>query len=182
MTSTALSDLSTRLQDVDELIMAHVAITGGGRGRPGQRQGAAVTKAGVVLLAAATEAYVEELFEESAEFIFHELSREELDKLFKNTSGRLNNADTHKIEMLYFNLGLAWALSEIRWKKYSNDTFRKDLNRLIEARNKIAHGKNPTVRLSMLRKWKNMIEQFAPRFESRLAGHIGWMRNEEFSW
>jgi hypothetical protein len=141
MSSDALQELETRLRDVDELIGAHAALTGGQPGRPAQRQGAAITRAGVVLLSAATEAFVEDLFEEAARLVFNGMPAANIDKLFKNTSKRLNNADVHKTEMLYFDLGLLWAIRGISWRKFTNDTLRADLNKLIEARNGIAHGR-----------------------------------------
>lgn len=172
MPSQALLELKTRLKDVDELISAHTAVTGGGRGRPVMRQGAAITRAGVVLLSAATEAFVEDLFEEAAKLIFDIMPDDDLEKLFKNTSKKLNNADVHKTELLYFNLGMPWALRGINWRKFSNETLRKELNKLIETRGSIAHGRGQTVGLRTLRRWKNMIEMFAPNFEIKVADYV----------
>lgn len=182
MASKAREELQRRLDDVDELIKAHGQLTGAQRGRPRDRKGAAVTRAGVVLLAAATEAYVEDLFEESAELIFRNMAGADLEKLFKNTSRRMNNADVHKIEMLYFNLGLAWVLGDIRWKKFSNCSFRKGLNNLVQARNKVAHGKNPNIRLNMLKRWKNMIEMFSPKLEQKIKSHIRQLTGQYPNW
>ena len=98
MPSLAHTELHTRLNDVDELVRAHQQLTGGNRGRPADRAGAAVTRAGVVLLAAATESYVEDLFEEAAGLIFHGMSDEDFEKLYKNTSKRFNNATVHNVK------------------------------------------------------------------------------------
>lgn len=106
MPSQASIELTVRLKDVDELVSAHGTVTGGGQGRPAERQGAAITRAGVVLLAAATEAFIEDLFEECAALVFTGMPQADLDRLFKNTSKRLNNADVHKCEMLFFNIGI----------------------------------------------------------------------------
>jgi hypothetical protein len=182
MPSNARLELSTRLKDVDELVAAHAALTGGGRGRPAQRQGAAITRAGVVLLSAATEAYVEDLFEEAAQLIFNGMPADDLDRLFKNTSKRLNNADVHKTELLYFNLGMPWALRDLSWRKFTNDTLRRELNKLIETRGGIAHGRPSTVRLQTLRRWKNMIEMFAPRVEEKVAVHVERRTGHRPSW
>lgn len=72
--STTLEKLQTRLADVTELLAAHVALTGGGRGKPAARQGAALTRAGIIMLAAAFEAFVEDIFEEVAPLIFPDLA------------------------------------------------------------------------------------------------------------
>ncbi len=182
MSSQALQELETRLRDVDELIVAHAALTGGQPGRPAQRQGAAITRAGVVLLSAATEAFVEDLFEEAARLVFNGMPAADIDKLFRNTSRRLNNADVHKTEMLYFNLGLPWAVRGLSWKKFPNDTLRAELNKLIGARNGIAHGRGEQVRLQTLRRWKNMVEMFAPRLEAKVADHVETMTGNRPAW
>src|SRR5438309_1179054 len=110
MPSHARGELETRLRDVDELISAHEALTGGTPGRPKERQGAAVTRAGVVLLAAATEAFVEDLFEEAARLVWPSAKKRQLDELFEKTTRRLNNANVANSQLLFFNLGLPWAL------------------------------------------------------------------------
>jgi hypothetical protein len=180
--SNAHKELLQRLKDVEELIMAHGVVTGGGRGRPAQRQGAAITRSGIVLLSAATEAFVEDLFEEAASIIFWDMAEDERIHLFRNTSRKLNNADTHKTELLYFNIGLPWILKDISWKKYPNHVLRGDLNKLIDARNKIAHGHGENVRLSMLRRWKNMIEMLAPRLEEKVLDHVCEWTGETPDW
>lgn len=182
MPSQARNELTIRLKDVDELISAHVALTGGGRGRPQKRQGAAIARAGVVLLSAATEAFVEDLFEEAAKIIFVEMPPNDLDRLFKNTSKKLNNADVHKTELLYFNLGMPWALLDLAWKKFTNQTLRKDLNKLIETRGGIAHGRPIAVNLNTLKRWKNMIEMFAPKFEEKVAAHVEKATDNRPAW
>ena len=72
LSSDAIRKLSVRLKDVDELLAAHESLTGGNRGRPAQKQGAAVTKAGVVMLTAVFEAFIEDAFERAATDIFAE--------------------------------------------------------------------------------------------------------------
>lgn len=106
VSSLAREELLNRLDDVEELVSAHSVLTGGGRGRPRERQGAALTRAGVVLLAAAMEAYVEELFEESARRVFANWPEPDVDAFVEQTAGRLNNADAKKTGMLFFNIGV----------------------------------------------------------------------------
>lgn len=113
MPSQARIDLNARLADVDELVKAHGLVTGGRVGRPAQRQGAAVTRAGIVLLAAAMEAFVEDLYEEAAKLLWPNASAADRKALFNDTSRRLNNADVRKTELLFFNLGLPWVLGRI---------------------------------------------------------------------
>ena len=91
MTSTARQTLERSLLDVDEIISGHVALTGGGRGRPAERLGQAITRSGVVLLCAAMEQYLEDLFKEAAPLIYPTATNDELDRLFSATADRLNH-------------------------------------------------------------------------------------------
>ena len=172
MSSKARNELNNRLDDVEEVINTHTEITGGGRGKPAQEQGAALTRAGVVLLAAAMEAYVEDLFEESARLMMSNRSDKELKRFFEDTSKRLNNAGIRKTQMLYFNLGITWVLDEIRWQKFSNEEFKKSIDSLVEKRNQIAHGRRPGVRLAMLRKWKGVVEKYSEKLDEILAKYV----------
>jgi hypothetical protein len=140
MSSKAYGLLQQNLSDVEEIIKAHENLTGGGKGKPAGGQGAALTRAGVVLLSAAMESFVEELFKEAAGILYSKMSPEKQKTLFKQTAGRLNNADELKTNLLYFNLGCPWVLSKIRWPKFSNEAFIKSLKSLIESRGYIAHG------------------------------------------
>ena len=172
MPSKARNELNNRLDDVEEVINAHTEITGGGRGKPARKQGAALTRAGVVLLAAAMEAYVEDLFEESARLVMADRSAEELKNFFVDTRKRLHNADIRKTQMLYFNLGIPWVLENIRWQKFSNEEFKKSIDSLVERRNQIAHGRRPGVRLAMLRKWKGVVEKYSEKLDEILAKYV----------
>jgi hypothetical protein len=80
--------------------------------------------------------------------------------------------DEHKTEMLFFNLGMPWALKNIRWRKFSNESLRDEINRLTVTRNRIAHGRGDSISLQSLKRWKNMIELFAPQFEAKVSAHI----------
>jgi len=182
LTSQARLELETRLRDVDELISAHGALTGGTPGRPKERQGAAVTRAGVVLLAAATEAFVEDLFEESARLLWPKAGKRQLDDLFEKTTRRLNNANVANTQLLLFNLGLPWALDRVRWQNFPNATFKKSLDGLISARNKIAHGEQPGVRLGQLRRWRRMVAHYGERLERLLGEHIETVVGKAPSW
>ena len=185
MPSTARNELALRLADTTELIAIHVQLMGGTKGRPSkalERKAAAIVRSGVVLLAASTEAFVEDLFEEAAVLVFPTASADELKALFKETTKRLNNASTHKVDMLYFNLGFPWVTGSVKWKKFSNDAFKKSLNKLVETRNQIAHGKQPRVTLPQLRSWKTMVEKFSEVFEREVAALVGKAAGTTPSW
>jgi hypothetical protein len=63
-------------------------------------------------------------------------------------------------------------MDKIKWQKFSNDAFKKEFDRMIQTRNSIAHGRAVAVRLGTLRRWKTMVENFAPRLEFHVADHI----------
>ena len=180
MESKARAELSRRLADVDELVEAHGALTGTARGR--RRKGPAITRAGVVLLTAAMEAFVEELFEEACDKVFAVLADEERKALYKETSRRLNTANVQNTNLLFFNLGVPWILSGVRWQNCSNAYFCERLDRLIETRGRIAHGKQPVVWLGRLRAWKTMVEKYAEVLERKVADHIESTTGKPSGW
>lgn len=173
MASEAREDLLLRLQDIDEIYEAHKSITGGGRGRPAERRGAALTRAGTVLLAAALEAFVKDLFEEAASYILRESSEEERKALFdqakKNVSG---NPSIHSINMFYFHLGIPWVCNDIHWRNCTNETFQHKINQLIDKRNNVAHGHSTHLNLNMLIGWKNTVDRFSEYFETKIGEYI----------
>jgi hypothetical protein len=129
------------LKDVEELINAHVSVTGGGPGAPAGRQGAAISRAATVMVYAALEAFIEELFEEAADLVFHGWTDKQRTEFLDQTVKRFNNADVFKTNYLYFNIGIPWVYNGIRWQKFSNDEVLKVVNALVVKRNQIAHGK-----------------------------------------
>lgn len=182
MPSAALTELTNALKDVEELINSHVIVTGGGRGRPAMRQGAAISRAGIVLLAASFEAFVEDLFEEAADIVYLGWTADERRAFIKQTSKRLNNADVFKTNYLYFNLGIPWVFNGIRWQKFSNPTLIREVNKLVDTRNQVAHGGQPTMRLASVRYWKRMIENLAPRFEAKVSAEVSRVCGRPTGW
>lgn len=174
MPSRARLELDEALKDIDEIVAAHRALTGGTPGRPQKRQGAAVTRGGVVMLAAAVEAFVEDLYDAAVDAIFAGRPQAQLGDLKARTSGNFRNATTFKIDALYFNVGMAWISETIRWQKFSNAAFLSSMNTLIRQRNAIAHGDRPrpAIRLRQLRAWRRMVANFAVRLERTVADEI----------
>jgi len=175
MPSEAIKNLNVRLSDVDELITAHEALTGGGRGRPAARQGAAVTKAAIVLLTAIFEAFVEDIFERATVDIFPNLANAERRDFLRATSGRLNSVSVKNVNFLYAQVGYPFILDDLSWRGFSNANLKTSIDAMVAARNKIAHGGVPNVTLSSLRRWKNMVGAFSQRFEDLVLDHAeGW--------
>ncbi len=172
MPSTARAELGTRLRDVERLVTVHGELTGSNAAGRKATHGPSITKAGVVLLAAAMEAFVEELFEEAGDLIFSDISADERMALYKQTSRRMNAATVDNTNMLFFNLGIPWVLSDVRWQKFSNPTFRKRLTQMIDRRGQIAHGKKHHVTLTQLNAWHGMVKKYAEVLESLVRAHV----------
>jgi hypothetical protein len=184
MPSNAREELHRALADVKQVIDAHGALTGGGVGRPGQKLGAPVTRAGVVLLVAATEAFVEDLFREAVDLIWP--THPNRVAFIEATVGvrAFANPSVHKTNMLFFNLGIPWALDSIRWQKRTNKSFVDSLTLLIKRRNEIAHGARPrvSVQLRQLRAWQRMVELYAARLEGLVADRIETVTGTRPAW
>ena len=128
----------------------------------------------MVLLSAAFEAYVEELFDDTVDHVFANVSESDRDVLKKDTSERLNNASTFKVNRLFFNVGIPWIMhnQRIRWQKFSNESVCSELNRIIRTRNEVAHGGSPTIRRRTAVRWKRVIERLADRLDLVVAEEI----------
>lgn len=163
MPSQALSTLKVRLHEVDEVVQARDAICPTGAGRPARRRGAAVVRAGTVLLAALFEGYVEDVFDDAVDLLYSSGTDDKRKSLKENTSGKLNNAGPYKVNMLFFNLGIPWimASNQVRWQGFNNAAVEKALQDLITARNRIAHGSSFSVRKISLVAWRSQIERLA---------------------
>jgi hypothetical protein len=174
MPSTHLSDFKNKLIDFDEIISARDAICPSGAGRPAQRKGAAVVRGGIVLLSAAFEAYVEDVFDDVIDNIYAAASEDERKKLKKETSGRLNNASVWKVNLLFATVGLPWIMddSTFHWQKFSNGSVKKTLDDIVTARNRIAHRGVYSVRKPTAIKWRNFLERLTSKFDDRAKQYI----------
>jgi hypothetical protein len=174
MPSKPLTDLKTRLRDVDEILMARDAICPAGAGRPARRIGAAVMAGGAVLLSALFEGFVEELFELSVDKLFANQPAADRANLKEHTSRKNNNANVHQVNNLFFYLGIPWAMSHqsLHWQKFTNASVRERLGKLSKARNEIAHGKRHVVTKPQLRSWRAFIEHLAEKLDALAYQHI----------
>ena len=174
MLSQARQELSLRLKDFDEIIKGRDAICPPNPGEPAQRQGSAIVRAAVVMLAAAFEGDVEDVFDAAVDLI-HAGELEADRKTFKkDTSGSMNTANTFKVNRLFFNLGIPWIMkhNSVRWQKFTNQSVRDTLDKIVSARNSIAHGGKKSVRKSTATKWKGCIEKLSDRIDSIVADRI----------
>ncbi|OKP74819.1 hypothetical protein BTR19_00905 [Pseudomonas fluorescens] len=173
MPSEAYLKLVERLGEITEVISARDAICPPGAGKPAERKGAAVLKAGTTLLAALFEAYIEELFDKTLDAL-HPTMVKEVKELKQHTTEKNNNANNHQVNNLFFYAGIPWIMQspKVRWQKFTNEKVRETLGKLSAARNKIAHGKNPIVTKQQLVFWKKFIERLASRLDLVAQEHI----------
>ncbi|MCC7068652.1 MAG: hypothetical protein IT523_09370 [Burkholderiales bacterium] len=173
MPSEANIKLKTRLLEIDEVISARDSICPAGAGKPAQKKGAAVIRAGTTLLAAVFEAFVEELYEKSLDLLHPKLTAE-VKELKKHTSEKNHNANNHQVNNLFFYVGIPWIMQskKICWKKFANKSVRDTLGKLSSARNKIAHGATHGVTKDQLVKWRDFVGHLADRLDVVVADHI----------
>lgn len=168
---TARQRFNLALSDVVELIRAHEALTGGGRGAPAEREGQAISRAAIVILVACMEIFIEETFKESAIIYYETGNGDDLRFLFSGTADRLNHPSIEKVDLLFYNIGLMAAMSEIRWKKTSNTDFKRRYRALLDLRGRVAHGRRPSVRLQVVRHGLAFVKQFADCLQRTLDAH-----------
>jgi hypothetical protein len=174
MPSAARLDFDARLGDVAKIIEAYALVPRTHRG--------ALVKAGVVFLAAATETFVEDLFEEAAHLIFTAMSPKDFSELFKDTSERLHSPKVFKIERLFVHIGMRSALGNLSWQGFGNSKVRKVWDELMNIRDQVAHGQAVAVPLANLKRWQNMIERFVPIFEAKVADQVESLTGQRPTW
>jgi hypothetical protein len=162
---TARQTLELALADIEELIAAHEALTGGGVGAPQNKGGQAISRAAIVILISHIENYVEEAFKEAAVKWYEVAEASELKFLFSQTVDKLNHPSLENINLLFYNLGIMDITKSIRWKKTSNASFVLRYRSLLELRGRVAHGRRPSIRLSVVRKGLRLARQFADCFQ-----------------
>lgn len=174
MPSKPLTDLQSRLKDIDEILSARDAICPAGAGRPAQRKGAAVIAGGTVLLSALFEGFVEELFELAVDNLYAQTAVVTRNSLKEHTSRKNNNANVHQVNTLFFYLGIPWVMShpKVHWRKFANTKVQARLGKLSKARNELAHGKNHAVTKPMLKAWRDFIARLAEKLDEIAADHI----------
>ena len=172
---SARDDLEMALLDVDELILAHEVLTGGGEGGQGapiNRQGQAISRAAIVIIVANLEVFIEDCFEAAAIKFYNPADPKELAVLFSQTSEKLNHPSLLKVDLLFFNVGISHISGHIRWASQSNANFKKKYSALLDLRGRIAHGRKPNVRLNYVRQCVAFVKKFAERLEANVNNHM----------
>jgi hypothetical protein len=199
MGSKALANLDKRLEDIDRLLRAHdlltrrrraevlqkktkspdltllakimeALVTPPGPGRAGPEV-EVLNRAGIVLLCAHLQGYVEELFAEAAEALLGS-TVEDVEALVEEATDRFSNPHAYRIDGLFASIGLSRVTKAIAWPRSNNETTRKNLTGYVELRNGIAHGKQITVRKSKVQHFKAFVDHFSERLDVRVGERI----------
>lgn len=221
MPSQARQKLRVRLADIDDILAAHAAAAGPGRGW--KHKVAALNKGALVLLTAHLEAFLEELYAEAlaaivaaripssaapdrlkltalrgtANDIRSSSDRAKRDdhtlRLLKRaerlghprkrlSAGDVDTASVlrdfanprpESIDWLFSNLGIVGILGRVRWQGKSSAAVRADLERMVEKRNKIAHGElGANVYKEDVRYHRQLVERLADRLDQIVGAHV----------
>src|SRR5207248_5023355 len=132
-------------------------------GPPKQRRLRGLGRAGVVMLCAHLEGYIEDLFRESFVAIHPKLQPE-------TVVSRFHNPWPRAIDDLFATIGLPNASKGIRWQSGANlEAVRAKLNDLVDTRNRIAHGATDVqVRKKKVISYRRYVIGFAQRLDERV--------------
>ena len=199
MSSKSLEAFSNRLKDVEQLLSAHSALTqfhrarkksekkdddGGlnkiaevinalivepGRGRPAEVE--ALNRAGIVLLSAHFQGYIDDLLSEAAQIILNGKVKD-IDGLVKLSKPQSANPHPDIIEKMFNSIGVYEVLDEISWQKAKNDVIKKRLSDYIQLRNRIAHGKQEGVSKQKVLQFKKFVEIFTRNLDEIVSQKI----------
>ena len=172
------------LGPVDELIAVRQAQHGGGRGAPpihpdGTREGQALNRAIVVMTSATLQAYCEDVFFELSQIKLN-LNAAQMES-YRTLYSQWGNPSKENTRKHFQRMGAIDILSGLSWQRCNNATVLKNLDRLNQLRNQIAHGRqnlslagrNYSLSLAKARDHRNFVFQFGQRFENHARRVLG---------
>lgn len=172
------------LGPVDELIAVRQAQHGGGRGAPrvnvdGTREGQALNRAVVIMTSATLQAFCEDVFFELSELKLV-LNAEQMDA-YRKLYSQWGNPSKENIRKHFRRLGAIDILQGLSWQACGNESVLRNLDRLNQLRNQIAHGRPDlelggrgySLSLARARDQKNFVAQFGQRFENHARQALG---------
>jgi len=196
MPSKARQDFEARLDDIQQLIDAHDALTrlrkaeaaleaGGqdlgnvavviqhlvtdpGVGR--RKEVHALNNAGIALLSGHLQGYIVDLYQECASALLagHVQSVPAL----TDAAYTRGNPNPQNIKSMFGSLGFDDVFNGLSWQKMSTAALKKKLNDFNTLRNQIVHGSNEHVRKQVLVNHLNVFRKFAEKLDAKLRGEI----------
>lgn len=164
MPSPALEALTDRLKDVDQLMAAHTAVGGLERGRRFNVEG--LNRAGVLMLSAHFEGYLEDLMAQALAALNTRLDPKPLVRGFANPQ-------PDRIDDLFAFLGMKKPSKSISWQRANPQAVHQNLRKLVETRNQLAHGTTGVrVTKSEVKRFRRYVEGFSQRFDIAVRAQV----------
>jgi hypothetical protein len=155
--SNALTGLTVRLRDVDQLMAAHTTVGGLEPGRRYDVEG--LNRAAILMLCAHFEGYVEDVMREALSGLSPNIDATPL-------LANFHNPWPDRIDELFAFIGMSHPCRAISWQRASNAAVRDNLGNLVRTRNRIAHGTTGVaVRKADVTRYRGYVEGFATRFD-----------------
>lgn len=173
------------LADTDALLAHAKSFAGGKKGAPKaaggvSRPGRPFTRAATVMLAGATEAFLESLALETGTHL--QLSPNQTKDL-KSAVDRMHGIGADKVHGIYAMLGCPFILDDLGWKGLPKGSVRDRLAELHKARNKIAHGSAPaSARIVSVQHQRAFVRSLATAMEKATAARIADVTGKQFCW
>jgi len=194
--SSALRDFRTRLEDVQQLIDAHSALTrlkradaalqAGNRelvdvanvvtalvtdpGVGRRKEVHALNNAGVALLSGHLQGFIVDIFEESAKALL--AGNVQSVNAIVSAAYTRGNPNPVNIKKLFNTLGFDDVLDNLSWTGMGNKQLREKLRTFNELRNRIVHGANERTQKQILVNHLSVFRNFAYHLDQKLREEI----------
>jgi hypothetical protein len=197
MASQSRQNLNKRLQDIDQLLEAHKAITKFKKAEAAAKNGSgalaevgrvfdalvtdpgpgkpkevdAINRAAFVLLCSHLQGFIDDLHKETAGIVL-DGKVNDVEKTIKLIKPRNANPHVEIIEKMFSGLGIYDLMQEISWQKCSNKTVRERLTGYIVERNKIAHGTQLGISKGKVEQFKKYVETLSDKLDESVAQNV----------
>lgn len=194
MTSNALTNLTIRLKDIDQLLNAHTAITkfkkaeqaaqsaGGqlaqvanvfnalvtdpGPGKP--KEVDAINRAAFVLSMAHFQGFVDELHAELGAIMLQGKATDPK-AVIKLVKPSRSNPHVNVINQMFSGIGVYELMESVAWQRCDNETVKSRLTGYLTTRNKIAHGNRESITKAKVSQVKQFIELLAAKLDEKAS-------------
>jgi len=196
MPSQALTEYEERLQEINQLLDAHNALTrwrraesqlqvGGqflqnistvinhlvndpGVGRP--KEVHALNSAAIALLSGHLQGYIVDLFKESANSLLNGKVADVA--TLTNAAYTRGNPNEQNISAMFAALGFPNIMDGITWQHMTNRQLKIRLREFNELRNRIVHGSPERVRKTTVQNYFKAFQKFAKKLDAKVAREI----------
>ncbi len=196
MPSQSYANLEIRLQDVQQLLEAHEALTrlrkaeaslqnGGqelgnianvilhlvsepGRGR--RQEVHALNNAGIALLSGHLQGYIHDIYREAADLLLAN-QIQDIDALTGAAHSR-GNPNPDNIKKLFGSLGFTDVFDKISWQGMSSESLKRKLREFNTLRNQIVHGVDKKVKKQTLTNYLAVFKNFSKKLDEKLCADI----------